>query len=98
MFNVGDKVVCVNATKQPHTIDELNKDVPNWVAKDEEYTIREICDYDFVVAILLEEISNPPLFFKLLGRVAEPAFASWRFRKTADAETINEEIKEEIYV
>jgi hypothetical protein len=94
-MKVGDKIVCINQAKQPHTKEVLDKDVPNWVEQDKVYTLRAIVDYDFVVAYLLDEIHNPPLFFKTINRVTEPAFASWRFRKLEEDEEIVK-IKEEI--
>ena len=29
MFGIGDRVVCVDSSKQPHTAEELTTDVPN---------------------------------------------------------------------
>lgn len=94
MFEVGDKVICVDAAMQPHTVEELSKDVPNWVKKDEEYTIRAIHDFDFVVGILLEEIKNDAKYFKVVDRIIEPGFASWRFRKVeSQAAVVEEELQ-----
>lgn len=81
MFKIGDKVICVNDIKQEHTILELSKDMPNWVKLNEQYTIRDILDNDFVVGVLLEEIRNPIKYFRLLNKTQEPAFATWRFKK-----------------
>lgn len=92
MFEIGERVVCIDDSKQPHTVEELNKDVPNWVRKGQKYTIRAIHDWDFVVGILLEEIKNDYKYFKVVDKFAEPAFASWRFRKLEPAE-MEEDIK-----
>lgn len=82
MFDIGDKVVCIDASMQPHTAEELKRDVPNWVKQDEKYTIRGFNDNNGIVTgVLLEEVYNMPIYFKLLGRAQEPAFAEWRFRK-----------------
>ena len=82
MFEIGEKVICVDSSLQPHTAKELAKDVPNWVKKGEKYTIREFKENDgIVLGILLEEVVNKPIYFKLLGRVQEPAFGTFRFRK-----------------
>ena len=81
MLEVGDKVICVNSAKQAHTVEELNKDMPNWVKKGEKYTIRAIYDWDFVVGVLLEEVRNNPIYFSLVDKNAEPCFATWRFEK-----------------
>jgi len=86
MFKVGDKIQCIDDSIQGHTLLELSKDMPNWITKGTEYTIREINDNKgIVLGILLEEVSNPVKYFKLVGRFQEPAFAQWRFRKIADA-------------
>ena len=34
-FSIGDRVVCVDDVMQPHTVEELKKNVPNWVKKDD---------------------------------------------------------------
>jgi hypothetical protein len=81
MLSIGDKVVCIDSSMQPHTVAELLKDCPNWVVKDKQYTIRDIVDSDFVVGVRLEELVNPPRWFKLVNKYMEPAFATWRFRK-----------------
>lgn len=33
MFEIGEKVICINSSIQPHTIEELTKDMPNWLKK-----------------------------------------------------------------
>ncbi len=86
MFEVGQRVICVDDSMQPHTVEELKKDVPSWVKKDKKYTIRDIVDHDFVVGVRLEEVTNPPAFFKIINKVIEPAFASWRFRALQEDE------------
>lgn len=97
MFEVGQRVICIDDTMQPHTIEELKKDVPNWVQKGNKYTIRGFTDNDGIVdGIWLEEIRNRPLYFKLLGRLQEPAFALWRFRGMKEDEVLveNDELVE----
>lgn len=91
MLSIGDKVVCIDSSMQTHTVAELKKDCPHWVVKDKQYIIRDIVDSDFVVGVRLEEIVNPPKWFKLVNRYMEPAFATWRFRKI-------EEVTKEISV
>jgi hypothetical protein len=82
MFNIGDKVVCVNDSVDLDKMEEIKNDVPNWVQKDIEYTVRGFNENDgIVVGVLLEEIKNPIKYFKLINRFQEPAFAEWRFRK-----------------
>jgi hypothetical protein len=94
-FYVGDRVVCIDDTMQPHTVEELKKNVPNWVKKDEEYTIRAIFDNrGIVTGILLEEIDNPILYFEKIGGFQEPAFAEWRFRKLKPSKSMVEVVQE----
>lgn len=81
MFNIGDKVICVDASMLPYTVEELKKDMPNWVKEGNTYTIRGFADHDFVVGVYLEEVINSPRFFKLVNKLIEPAFKSSRFRK-----------------
>ena len=94
MISVGDTVVCIDASMQAHTVEELLRDVPNWVKEGQEYTVRGFADYDFVVAIYLQEITNPSKWFKVIGRYCEPGFRIDRFRKVERA-TIYEEIEQE---
>ena len=77
----GDKVICVNSSMLPHVVEELLKDCPNWIKKDNIYTIRAIVDLDFVIGIYLEEVHNPPKWFKLINKFMEPSFRMDRFRK-----------------
>ena len=94
-FNVGDRVVCIDASMQPHTIEELKRNVPNWVNKDQEYTIRGInSNRGIATGILLEEIDNPIIFIKLICKFQEPAFAEWRFRKLKPNESMVEVVSE----
>lgn len=94
-FNIGDRVVCVDDSMQSHVIEELKKDVPNWVKKDNKYTIRAVLNNrNIVTGLLLEEINNPPLYFDLIGGFQEPAFAEFRFRKLKPNENMVENVKE----
>jgi hypothetical protein len=43
---------------------------------------------------LLEEISNPPLYFDKIGGFQEPAFAEWRFKKLKPSESMVEVVQE----
>jgi hypothetical protein len=97
-MRVGSRVQCVDDSLQPHTVEELKKDVPNFVRKGRIYTVRSIEDLDFVVGIRVEEIVNPPIYFKLINRAIEPCFASWRFRELQEDEVEAEvEEFEEVY-
>lgn len=90
-MKVGVKVICVDSSMQPHTVEELKRDVPNWVVKGKKYTVRDIVDHDFVVGIRVEEITNTPIYFKVINKVIEPCFASWRFRELEEDEVEEEE-------
>lgn len=98
MFNIGDKVICINDSIDFDKTDEIRKDIPNWIKKDEEYTVREILDNDGIVTgVLLDEVKNFPKYFHLLDRIQEPGFATWRFRKLQHAKrTVHEYNEEEI--
>jgi hypothetical protein len=94
-FSVGDRVVCIDDYMQPHTVEELKKTVPNWIKKDDNYTIRAVLNNrGIVTSVLLEEIDNPILYFKIIGGFQEPAFAEWRFRKLKPSESMVEVAQE----
>ena len=94
MFEIGETVICIDASMQTHTIEELSKDVPNWITQDKKYIIRGFHDNDgIVLGVLLEEVVNPIRFFKLINKFQEPAFAVWRFRKLNPSE-VNVNIEE----
>lgn len=94
MFEIGEKVICVEDYKLPHTREELDNDCPNWVKKDEKYTIRGFNDNNGIVTgVLLEEIRNSPKYFKVIDKIQEPAFRTDRFRRLEPAEK-QEEVEE----
>lgn len=95
-MEVGSRVVCVDSSKSPHTVEELNVDVPNWVRDGQMYTVRQIVEHDFgAVGVLLEEIRNPIRYFKIVDMAMEPMFAVWRFRECEDIELYS--IKESLH-
>jgi hypothetical protein len=78
----GQKVVCVDDSIKIEQIFSIANSFQNWVKKGEEYTVRAILDNDDIVpGILLEEVSNTPIYIKLIDRVQEPAFGAFRFRE-----------------
>jgi len=92
----GDKVICVDAGIDAEKAEEIRRDFEIWIAKDKEYTIREILDNNGIVpGLLLDEVHNFPKYFKLINRMQEPAFALWRFRKMNYATQSAEEVLEE---
>lgn len=96
MFEIGEVVICCEDYKLPHTREELSENMPNWVKKGQKYTIRAFNDNQgIVVGVLLEEVVNPVLYFKLIDRVQEGAFRLDRFRKLAEDEVSAEKIKQE---
>ena len=98
MFDIGQKIACCEDYKLPHTIEELSKNMPNWVKKNDIYTVRGFNDNNGIVTgILLEEVSNPILYFKLLGYSQEGSFRLDRFRELKEDEVmITEEIEEPV--
>lgn len=99
MFEIGQKVICVEDWKLPHTIKELEVDCPNWVKKGEKYTIRGFNDNNGIVTgVLLEEVVNPIRFFKIINRAQESSFRLDRFRSLVEDEVEAEVEKfEEVY-
>lgn len=94
-FNAGDSVLCIDDTMLPHTVEELKKDVPNWIKKDEKYTVRAVLsNRGIATGLLLEEITNEPKYFDLIGGFQEPAFGDWRFRKLKPTESLVEAVQE----
>ena len=89
MLGVGDEVICINDSRPNGWTSEH---FPQWVKKDEKYTIREILENDdIVIGILVEELINPIVYIALIHREQESAFASWRFSKLRTAYEIEEE-------
>lgn len=94
-FYIGDRVACIDSSIRPEAMEELKRTVPNWVVQDKEYTVRGFQDNNGIaLGMLLEEIINPLVYIPLLGRVQEPAFAEWRFRKLAPDESMVEVVYE----
>lgn len=94
MFSVGDKVICVNDSIEPHMKEEIDNDFEMWVKKGKEYTIRAFNNNDgIVVGVLLEELLNYPKYFRLLGRSQEPSYKLDRFRKKEESK-ITQEIEQ----
>jgi len=76
----GIKVKCINDLIDLDKQEEVKKDFDNWIKRGVVYTVREVLHNDGIVTgILLEEVHNFPVYFKLLNRIQEPAFATWRF-------------------
>ena len=100
MFNVGDKVLCINDDFS-NILEELLRESKglklNFPVKDKEYTVREIFDNDgLVYSILLEEIYNPSFQIPVLNIRRELSFVSWRFVKQAEIQQLEEENEDEL--
>lgn len=97
-YDIGDTVYCVDDSIKPEMLMELANDMPNWITQDKKYTVRGFNDNDgIVVGVLLEEIHNPLKYFKLVNRMQEPAFATWRFKKAvSDVEEESEQLVKEL--
>lgn len=101
MFNIGDKVKCIDASTPPDKVEFVSDTYLHWVKKGAEYTVRDILGNDDIVpGILLEELHNYPVFIPLLNAEREPMFRLNRFVKTASAEIVleKEEIEETINI
>jgi hypothetical protein len=94
MFNIGDKVVCVDASNW------LNKDLYKrcgynvmFPVQDGVYTVREIKKTKGVYGILVEEIINP-LMQPETGQAYEAIFRASRFIKLSDLSEMEDALAE----
>lgn len=99
MFEIGEVILCCEDYKLPHTREEIDKNMPHWVKKGEKYTVRGFNDNNgIVVGVLLEEVVNPQLYFKLIDRVQEGAFRTDRFVKLQeDVVAVSEEVVSAVF-
>lgn len=94
MFEIGDTVLCVDAGIKPEALFAVATHFPEWVKQGTKYTVRGFTDNDGIVeGIWLEEIVNPAIYIKLLGRTQEPAFGLFRFAKSEKA-SVKSEVEE----
>lgn len=83
-MDIGTKVICINDSFPANLdMDVFKKEFPNWVKKDEKYTIRDIFYNDGIVtSVILVELKNPILFFPgTINRHQEASFRIDRFRE-----------------
>lgn len=97
-MKVGTRVICVDDSIRPEMVQWQRQYCPNWVKKDEKYTIREFDSNDGIVdGVLLEEVENRVIYLIKWDRFIEPRFATWRFRElegdVQDAELIEETLE-----
>lgn len=96
MFNIGDKVVCVDADFSMYPkIFEIYRELPKL---NEVYTVRA---KQFIQGqgyrVLLEEIENPPVYIDLVKGKVEPGFNASRFALLSDPIKVGAEELEEVY-
>lgn len=95
-MRVGAKVMCVDDSINPAQAAFISYAYINWIKKDIIYTVREILENaDIVPGLLLEEVSNPEIYIRLLGRDQEPAFRLDRFVELED-EYLAQELEESL--
>ena len=75
----GEQVICVDASKNPHTDYSM---FSGWVKEGQKYTVRTVEDSGN--RILLEEIKNSPIYFSHVMGKAEPGFSKKRFANYED--------------
>lgn len=100
-MKVGTKVICVDDSIRPEMVQWQRQYCPNWVKKDEKYTIREFDSNDGIVdGVLLEEVENRVIYLTKWDRFIEPRFATWRFREleedVQDADMVEEGVELEL--
>jgi hypothetical protein len=92
-FKPSDKVVCINDDFS--NIGSAIKDFQNLPIKGMIYTIREIRPAAMDSGIMLNEITNKPVYYKLYAGYLEPGFSPKRFVPLDEYENIAEEKKVE---
>ena len=92
------RVICIDDSIRPEALMSVARYYQNWVKKGEMYTIREVLDNDGIVdGVLLDEVTNAPIYIELLGRYQEPAFGLFRFADVIEEQS-EEVIHEEIFL
>ena len=95
-MDIGTRILCVDDSIPAHLDMEIfKKEFPNWVKKDEKYTIRDIFYNDNIVtSIVVKELKNPILFFPgTINRSQEASFRITRFRELEEDEVEDEELQ-----
>ena len=96
MFNISDKIVCVNADFSMYpNIFEIYQQLPKL---QEVYTVREKQFVDGQGSrLLLEEIANAPIYIDAVKGRVEPGFNASRFAVLSDPIKVRKEEYEEVY-
>lgn len=95
-MDIGTRILCVDDSMPAHlNMEVFKKEFPNWVKKDEKYTIRDIFYNDNIVtSIVVKELKNPILFFPgTINRSQEASFRITRFRELEEDEVEEEELQ-----
>ena len=95
-MDIGTRILCVDDSIPAHLdMEVFKKEFPNWVKKDEKYTIRDIFYNDNIVtSIVVKELKNPILFFPgTINRSQEASFRITRFRELEEDEVEEEELQ-----
>ena len=95
-MDIGTRILCVDDSIPAHlNMEVFKKEFPNWVKKDEKYTIRDIFYNDNIVtSIVVKELKNPILFFPgTINRSQEASFRITRFRELEEDEVEEEELQ-----
>ena len=95
-MDIGTRILCVDDSIPAHLdMESFKKEFPNWVKKDEKYTIRDIFYNDNIVtSIVVKELKNPILFFPgTINRSQEASFRITRFRELEEDEVEEEELQ-----
>ena len=95
-MDIGPRILCVDDSLPAHLDMEIfKKEFPNWVKKDEKYTIRDIFYNDNIVtSIVVKELKNPILFVPgTINRSQEASFRITRFRELEEDEVEEEELQ-----
>lgn len=79
MFTKGQKVVCINDDIYTGNIENHNEKFPNWIVKDEIYTIRACTNTERGWGVLVEELKNPAKHIDGYFGKAEGRFRGERF-------------------
>ena len=95
-MDIGTRILCVDDSIPAHLdMEVFKKEFPNWVKKDEKYTIRDIFYNDNIItSIVVKELKNPILFFPgTINRSQEASFRITRFRELEEDEVEEEELQ-----
>ncbi len=96
MFNINDRIVCIDADFSMYpTIFEIYQNLPKL---QQVYTVREKQFVDGQgYRLLLDEISNAPIYIDAVKGKVEPGFNASRFALLSDPIKVVREEYEEVY-